>query len=437
MVDLSLRGQYEEAARLIRVSRPADARDVCMRILRTFPRHVATYALLGQALVRLGRRDEAANLFYRVLGADPESAEAHAGLAGIHERRQALDEALWHYQRAYELAPGDVEVREGYRRAVGLRDGAAPERVTLTRAGLARTYLRGGLYARAVWELRLLLEDEPQRYDLRVALAEALWRSRAVEETATICQSLLATLPNCLKAGLLLGGCWLGTERDDMGRTLLQRAQALDPDNAVAQALFGARSPLPPRAARLPAREDDLPPLDLDYLLADADLEDDEEEPASWGAGGAWPAGAERAAAGPVSPAPERPTPAAEDAVEEAPPEDAAVSTAGEAADEEPVADERPAWESLSLIDVQRQYVAEHPEDSQARLDLARRLRDDGSLGEAIEQYRWLVENEVALLPEAIEDLEFLNRLYPRTTALVDLLGEARFRERTTPGDRG
>jgi hypothetical protein len=91
----------------------------------------------------------------------------------------------------------------------------------------------------------------------------------------------------------------------------------------------------------------------------------------------------------------------------------------------------------MSLIDVQRQYVAAHPEDSQARLDLARRFRDDGSLHDALEQYRWLVENEITLLPSAIEDLEFLNRMYPRTEALIDLLGEARFRERSRPGARG
>ena len=429
MVDLSLRGQYEEAARLIRVSRPADARDVCMRILHTFPRHVATYALLGQALVRLGRRDEAANLFYRVLGADPESAAAHAGLAGIYERRQALDEALWHYQRAYELAPGEPEIREGYRRAIGLRDGATPERVTPTQAGLARIYLRGRLYAKAAWEFRQILEDGPAQYDLRVALAEGLWRAGEEEQAEAICQSLLSALPNCLKASLLLGQHWLGTEQDALGRTLLQRAQAMDPENLAAQSLFGDRSPLPPRAARLPVQEADLPPLDLDYLLADDEEESTAREPTAlvdWiaNAQAFFPPAPPEVAAEPDDHAPE-PAPEAEPAQAR---EDAQVSED---------AQEPAVWEAMSLIDVQRQYVAAHPEDSQARLDLARRFRDDGSLHDALEQYRWLVENEITLLPSAIEDLEFLNRMYPRTEALIDLLGEARFRERSRPGARG
>ncbi|NLD43767.1 MAG: tetratricopeptide repeat protein [Chloroflexi bacterium] len=441
MVDLSLRGQYAEAERLLRVSRPADARDICFRILDTFPRHVATYGLLGQAMARLGRRDDAINLFYRVLAADPESAEAHVGLGAAHERRSQLSEALWHYHLACELAPGDVEARQGYLRVRGLSEGEVPRRVPLSRAALARAYARGRLYDLAVWEYRGLLGEEPRRYDLRVGLAEALWRGKAGAEAADVCQSLLTELPNCLKATLILGHEWLGTDRDAYGRALLQRAQALDPDNSAAQDLFGSRSPLPPRAARLPFREDDAPPLDLDYLLDDADAAD-AADPAA-------PPRLDRIMAEAGSPPPRaRRRPPAREEVPPAGRPAAGERLAGEPpagerpADEpaatrepEPAAPPRAAWEAMSLIDVQRQYVAQHPEDAQARLDLAQRLCDDGSLYEAIAQYRWLVENDVLLLPQAIDDLEFLNRMYPRTPELHELLTEARFRESRGPSN--
>ena len=431
MVDLSLRGQYEEAARLVRVSRPADARDICLRILDTFPRHVATYCLLGHALVRLGRRDEAANLFYRVLAVDPESYSAHVGLGAIHERRSQLGESLWHYGLACELAPSDSDARQGYLRVRGLSDGEVPRRVALSRAALARAYARGRLDDLAAWEYRALLDEQPGRYDLRAGLAETLWRGRSPDEAASVCQSLLSELPNCLKATLILGQLWLGTDRDAVGRTLLQRAQALDPDNSVAQELFGARSPLPPRAARLPFREEDAPPLDLDYLLDDADLAEGEdlsevsERP-------------ERHTAQPEGRGSRRAPPplnVTEPQREAASPEEESADpgVAQRPREESSVASERAAWEEMSLIDVQRQYVAEHPEDARARLDLAQRFRDEGSLHEAIEQYRWLVDNDVLLLPQAIDDLEFLNRMYPRTPELHGLLAEARFRESRGP----
>ncbi len=465
MADLSLRGQYDEAARLLRVSRPADARDVCLRILESFPRHVATYGLLGHAYARLGRRGEATNLFSRVLAVDPESLSAHTGLGAVHERRAELDRSLWHYQLACELAPGDPDARAGFLRVSGLAAGQAPRRVQLSRAGLARAYARARLYDLAAREYRVLLEREPARYDLRVGLAEALWRARQSEEAASVCQALLTELPNCLKAGLILGQVWLGTDRDAFGRTLLQRAQALDPDNAVAQELFGERSPLPPRAARLPFREEDAPPLDLDYLLDSDDLAD-EEVPPVMTSSPSLPAADSR---GPAVRHEPRRAPQASVADEGASVADEGASVADEVASRaeddaawaawrpgqpigdatpaveepgsaqgpagpgEPDESERTSWEAMTLIDVQRKYVTEHPEDARARLDLAQRFRDDGSLYEAIEQYRWLVNNDVLLLPQAIDDLEFLDRMYPRTAELHDLLAEARFRESRRP----
>jgi len=428
MVDLSLRGQYDEAARLLRLSRPADARDVCLRILEAFPRHVATYALLGHAYARLGRREEAANLFARVLAADPESCSAHTGLAAICERRGDTERALWHYQVACDVAPGDPDSRAGYLRVRGLVDGHVPHSVRLSRAGLARAYGRGRLYDLAVREYGELLSLDPERFDLRVGLAEMLWRAHRTDEAAAVCQDLLTRLPNCLKAGLILGQVWLGTDRDAFARTLLGHAQTLDPDNAVAQDLFGEQSPLPPRSARLPFREQDVPPLDLDYLLDADDL--------------AEPAPDVTVSAAPRRPRKVRPE-AAEPSLPHEPAESAGVDAMqaeavdAEAASAEPDRQERAPWETMTLVDVQRQYVAEHPDDARARLDLAQRLRDDGRLYEALEQYRWLVTCDVLLLPQVMDDLEFLNRMYPRTPQLHELLSEARFRESRGPSHSG
>jgi Flp pilus assembly protein TadD len=269
MADLTLRGQSEEALSLARAGQPTEAIAIARRILKTFPKHVGTYALLGQLCLETGAHEEAANFFRRVLSVDPEHTLSYASLAVIYEERGLLEEALWQMERAWELSPANGEIRQELQRLRGARTLSEEKRLKMTRAGLARTYMRGQLYAKAIGELRELVSAESFRVDLRVALAEALWRDGRAEDARVVCQGLLSELPNCLKANLILGQMWLNTDQDEQARAVLQRAQALDPENTAAQALFGSRSPLPPRPARLPLRDEDNPPLELPYLLDD------------------------------------------------------------------------------------------------------------------------------------------------------------------------
>lgn len=269
MADLTLRGQYEEARRDLRGGHLRSALAACRRILQVFPRHVASYRLLGEIYLELGRTQRSADAFRRVLSADPEDTLAYAGLGAIYEERGALEEALWHWERAFELSPGNSEIRESLRGLYARRTVDTPARLKLDRAALARLYLRGRLYGKAAAELRGLLARETQRPDLGLALAEALWRDGQIEAATAACQRVLDVLPNCLKANLILGHIWLHTRQEDPARVLLHRAQTLDPDNVVAQRLLGARSALPPRATRLPLDGEALPPLDLPYLLTE------------------------------------------------------------------------------------------------------------------------------------------------------------------------
>ncbi len=424
MADLTLRSQSEEAARALRSGRPQETVAICRRILQTFPRHVGTYRLLGRACLEMGRLDDAAGLFQRVLSADPEHAPAHADLAAVHGQRGATDEALWHLQRAVELAPGNHEIRDMLRRFYGRRFGRAPARIKMTRAALARVYLAAHLHVQAIAELRELAVQE-QRLDLQVALAEALWRESQYEEAQAVCGDILQDLPNCLKANLILGQLWLHSDRDEQGRELLQRAQAIDPENATAQAIFGARSPLPPRLARLPLTEQDMPPLELPYLVAEEEEGGVEEYVVIEGQV-AQPSPKE-ASEPEMGSAPAATEPDIQDraSVQSHP-----LEAAARVAEEAPRAQRAAAPEGISLLDIRRQYVEEHPEDYQARLDLARRLRDLWKLDQALEQYKVLVQQDFETLSDVVRDLSRLDRIYPATPDLVALLRAARERER-------
>jgi len=458
MADLTLRGQCEEAKRLARTGDPHEAISICRRIITTFPKHVTAYGILAHILLQLGEHDQALHLFQRVLSADPEDPQAFAGIAAIFEERGLFDEAVWYLERALEIAPGDRDARAKLRALLAERGRGAPEGAPLTRAALARAWMRGQIHSRAADELAELVAEEPQRYDLRTALVEALWRDRQYALAATEAQTLLSELPNCLKANLVLGQVWLGGERDEEARALLRRAQALDPDNAAAQTLFGYRSPLPPRVSRLPGRDDSIPPLDLPYSLEDDEPLGDEDviegraiamvpgapdgdtsPEALWDqlrSALAWrgsvtsaptlQAMASEEDGEPAGDTPAEPTP------ESRPPEEVGVEAPAEAP---PEAEPLPQ-DGLSLLDVRRRYVEEHPEDYVARLDLARRYRDVGNIAAALEQYNRLAMEDYSTLHAVVDDLDRLNRIYLRTPAIETLLARARLRDSLKPPQR-
>lgn len=404
MVDFTLRGQHQEALHLLRSGNYIEAMARCRQILHAFPKHIGTYLVLGRMYLQLGEHEEAANLFRRVLSADPESAVCYASMGAIYDERGLLDEAIWQLERALELSPGNREIRRELRRLYEDLQQGPVERIKPTRSALARAYLRGQLYPKAIGEIRVLLKDEPYRYDLRVALMQALWLDGRHDEAELVSQGILADLPNCLKANLILGHLWLNTGRDEEARTLFQRAQVLDPDNIVAQAIFGQQSPLPPRVARLPVSLERQPPWELPYLLLD-DAEGVESEapapsPPMLGVAARNAAFQEKPQRTTLRPPPQLPPDASSSW---AAPEDA---------------------QSGSLLERYQARLEDAPNDYGARLELARRLRDIGAINRAIIEYETLVREHPETWAAVALDLQLLNRLYPGKRDLIVLLIE-------------
>jgi tetratricopeptide (TPR) repeat protein len=126
------------------------------------------------------------------------------------------------------------------RRQQGL---ALSERLKLSRAALARLHFMAGQWWRAVAQCQSVLATDPARADVRLLLAEALWRGGQRQEAAQVCQDLLADLPHCLKANLMRGTILVATDQSG-AEVCFAIAQALDPENLVAQELLGPESPL-------------------------------------------------------------------------------------------------------------------------------------------------------------------------------------------------
>jgi tetratricopeptide (TPR) repeat protein len=430
MSDLTVRGQYEQARRDVAKRHIAGALERCQRVLATYPRHLGTYGVLGQIYLELGRYTDAANLLRRLLGADPENVVGYVGLGAIYEARGLLDEAIWQFERAVELSPRNQQVRTELLRLHRQRTPERTGRIAMSRGALARVYMRAQLFPKAIGELRELVSEEPWRFDLRVALAEALWHDRRLADAEAVCQGILAELPHCLKANLILGWLWLQTDQDDQARALLQRAQALDPENAVAQAIFGDDSPLPLRVARLPLMEDEEEPIYRYYLV------DDDEVVASapiieggrrhgaprvidWQALDdkaldmlGYVAESSRATQGSSR---KQPLAANRGSAEQA---DSSPGAAVQA-EPSPISDQ-------TLLDLQRARVAESPEDHGERLRLARLHSALGEWDDALPHYERLVREGQALV--AIRrDLEMWHLLCPDHASLTTLWLNVRY----------
>jgi len=244
VTEITLREYRELISDRIEQGRYAEAIAHGKHILTQYPKHAATYRLLGEALLEAGQDEYASDMFRRVLSADTEDLTAWVGMSEIHNHRGELDAAVWYMERAFELASNNPVVEDQLRQLYGRRDGVEPERAQLTRGALARLYLKGDLLSRAISELRALVDEHPERVDLSLALAEALWRNEQRLEASEVCQQVLDKLPYCLKANLLMGEIWSSRGHAE-AETYLQRAREVDPEGLVAKELLGSASPLP------------------------------------------------------------------------------------------------------------------------------------------------------------------------------------------------
>jgi tetratricopeptide (TPR) repeat protein len=235
---ITLRAYLDELEQLLDQDAPTEVISHCRHILQHFPQNVATYRLLGKALLQKAHQDdapelfgEAAEVFRRVLSVLPDDYVAHLGLSEISDQQEDLNRAIWHLERAYEQMPGNAALQDALRELYVRRDGEdrAPARIQLTRGALARQYIQGQLYEQAIAELRAALALQPQRTDLQSLLAEALWASQHQVEAGEVAIELLKQLPNCLAANRIMAELWLTNERPTDAKPFLDRVAALDP----------------------------------------------------------------------------------------------------------------------------------------------------------------------------------------------------------------
>jgi tetratricopeptide (TPR) repeat protein len=233
MAEIALRTYLEDIERLTGREHFDEAIAHCRHILGAFPLNVDAYRLLGKALLEKSQYEDAADVFQRVLSADPSDFVSHVGLAIIREEDGVLDQAIWHMERAYELQPNNTAILDELRRLYGKRDGREPGRIGLTRTALARLYLQGELYDQAITELQSALAEDTERVDVQVMLAEIYFRDEQPAQAMSRCRAILARLPNCISANAIMAQIALANGDDASARLYLELLRALAPYQAA------------------------------------------------------------------------------------------------------------------------------------------------------------------------------------------------------------
>src|SRR5690606_32708259 len=158
---------------------------------------------------------------------------AHIGLSEANERLNRSDEAIWHLERALEQRPNERDVIEALRALYRRHRGVENLKIQMTTAAVARQYLRSGAYPQAIETLRSALLRLNDRLDLRLLLAQILWRQGAEEEAAEIALEILKVLPDCLEANRIMAQLWLSVGRPSDAQRYVNHLEAVDPYLAV------------------------------------------------------------------------------------------------------------------------------------------------------------------------------------------------------------
>jgi tetratricopeptide (TPR) repeat protein len=224
------------------VEEPARGLHLIDHLLRSFPAHLRARILRAKALLALGESDEAAGDAATVLSADLLNVEAMLVSAKLAEAQGDLHQSHAFIGRAASVDSGHNGVRQAVADSVAMlpRDPSA----------LGFAYLNSNWPDLAEREFRTALERDPARVDLRIALAESLWRQGRFDEARPECRIVLDHHPRCLRATLIMAHILAEQGRTAHGMEMLERAGEMDPEYEVAAELYAratlSRMSLPP-----------------------------------------------------------------------------------------------------------------------------------------------------------------------------------------------
>ena len=218
----------EHARQAFREGAPDRAVELAEHVIARYPRHASARLVRALKAEADGELDQALEDLRFVTSAEPLNARAAAATARIFKRRdddaRAQDEA----RRVVELVP-DVSDNASLESALDIL-GVDADSLPMTAGVFARIHLRSGWPGSAERYARRALDEEPDRIDIRLTLAEALWQLNRLSQCEEQCTIIFDRANDCVRAAVMLAHVLAERGRMAEGQDLLGRAGEIDPE---------------------------------------------------------------------------------------------------------------------------------------------------------------------------------------------------------------
>ena len=216
------RGDLEQAGR---------AADLLLEAYSRYPRALVLRALLAE---HKGDLESALDDLQVVTIAEPANSEARAIQARLFLASDDTDRARGAARQALELVPSDPAVLSIALTVLNVD----ADSLEVNAAVLARVYMRLGWPELAERQARIAVSEMPERVDVRLTYAEALWRLGRLSTCETECRVVTDQAEDCVRAAVMRAHILSERGRTAEGQDLLDRVGQIDPEFEEARQLL-------------------------------------------------------------------------------------------------------------------------------------------------------------------------------------------------------
>ena len=226
----------EQARQAFREGASDRAVELAEHVIARYPRHASARLIRALKAEADGELDQALEDLRFVTSAEPLNAQAAAATARIFQQREDDARAQDEARRVVELVPdvGDNASLESALDILGVDADALP----MTPGVFARIHLRSGWPGTAERYARRAIDEQPDRIDIRLTLAEALWQLNRLSQCEEQCTIIFDRANDCVRAAVMLAHVLAERGRMAEGQDLLGRAGEIDPEYLEARQML-------------------------------------------------------------------------------------------------------------------------------------------------------------------------------------------------------
>ncbi|MDE2902546.1 MAG: tetratricopeptide repeat protein [Chloroflexota bacterium] len=213
----------------------AQAGAIAERLLAEFASYPPARLVRALLAEQANDSDSALDDLRAVTSVEPTNAEARAAQARLFQRRGDTDRARMAARQAVELVPTDPEVLATALEILNVE----ADSLETSAAVLARVHLNCGWPDLAERHARAAVTESPERVDVRLTLAEALWRLGRLPACEAECRVVADQAEECVRAAVMRAHILSERGRTAEGQELLDRIGRIDPEFREARELLG------------------------------------------------------------------------------------------------------------------------------------------------------------------------------------------------------